>query len=144
MSRLIRVLLLAGVLVISSGLMVRADEVRSNSPEVTLPDPRPLPAPPHRSTGQRASAISFSQLQLTPPPNAPAPLPERLVVHRAALRLHRDPLPESEVLGRIPQGTELPVRSVLADGRWLEVEWAGQRGWVQAGQVRTLVLSPTP
>lgn len=147
MSRLTRILLLVGVLVLSSRLLVQADELFPHPPRATHDAPNRAearPVRPHRPMGQRASAISFSQLQLTPPPNALAPLPERLIVGPTALALHRGPAPEYDVLARIPQGTELPVRSVLASGRWLEVEWQGQRGWVQAEQVRTMVLSPTP
>jgi SH3-like domain-containing protein len=50
----------------------------------------------------------------------------------ANLNLRRDPDNTSEVLARIPSGTQLIVTERTGDGEWLSVTYEGTSGWIAA------------
>jgi len=53
----------------------------------------------------------------------------------ANLHLRRNPDASSESLGLIPSGTQLEVLGRNGDGTWLQVEYNGVRGWINASFV---------
>jgi len=53
----------------------------------------------------------------------------------ANLHLRRNPDASSESLGLIPSGTQLEVLGRNSDGTWLQVEYNGVRGWINASFV---------
>lgn len=53
----------------------------------------------------------------------------------ANLHLRRNPNAASESLGLIPSGTQLEVLGRNGDGTWLQVEYNGVRGWINASFV---------
>jgi uncharacterized protein YgiM (DUF1202 family) len=48
----------------------------------------------------------------------------------ANLNLRRNPNVDSEVIARIPNGTQLIVTSRTGDGKWLQVTFEDQTGWI--------------
>lgn len=62
------------------------------------------------------------------------------VVARRQIGLHSSPRESSKVVRRVPRGAGLEV--VRREGRWLQVEVAGRRGWVTRSRVTPSRLLP--
>ncbi|MBA3534151.1 MAG: hypothetical protein H0T73_19695 [Ardenticatenales bacterium] len=62
-------------------------------------------------------------------------VPSSIVTPPVALHLYAGPAATFPTGNSIPEATKLQVRSILADGSWVEVEGNGQRGWVPAESV---------
>ncbi len=81
------------------------------------------------------SADAPAQAQPTADPTVNAYVARVELDPNANLNLRRSPDSESEVLARIPAGTQIIVTSRTEDELWLETNYEGQSGWIASAFV---------